>query len=673
MRLHHAVLTNDIAGVIRCLATAKNIDAVDENGFNALHLASGLGHVEVVELLLASNCIDVDMPAADGYLAIHFASAKGYDRIVYLLGKAGSKINAKNDDVESPLFLSARFGNNGALNTLLQFSALVNEQSLCGETPLFIAAASGNFLIVNRLLKHKNILIDLTDCHGATPLLVASQNGNDNIVSALLEAGALVNESKNDGATALFMAAQEGHSAVCEKLLIWGAKLHFVNEFNSTALSAAAAGDHLEVVQVLLNSRSACNVDHKEDGGVTAIHLASLEGNVKILQLLIESGGDVFSQRMDGRTALFIAIQHKQLDCVEFLLEYLSQNAGKSYLNSSVAADGSTLLMDCVRYFDVNIAAALLKTGRFQPKDQRNKLTGETPICLAAEKGLVECLDLFIKAFPNNVVNMRRKSGSTALHIACKDGNEKMVRYLLGVEKININARQNDGMTPLMEASRGRCYSLVKLLCESSMEICDVNLVSTIGMTALAYSVLVDDSRSVDALIANGAKLIAKNNGVNALHIACEHGNLVILKQLKAIATVADINQQDRNGNFPLSVAVTRGDVELVKFLIDVFSDTGMDLDQTDADGNGVLSLAAREGREDMIILLFEAGASFITALSWGKSPFLEASIKGHDSLMNKMQLLLADERKKDVMEEQHDVGDLKKRSNPTSGICSFL
>ena len=61
----------------------------------------------------------------------------------------------------------------------------------------------------------------------------------------------------------------------------------------------------------------------------------------------------------------------------------------------------------------------------------------------------------------------------------------------------------------------------------------------------------------LDALIANGARLIAKNNGVNALHIACEHGNQNILKQLKAITTVADINQQDRNGNFPLSIAVT--------------------------------------------------------------------------------------------------------------------
>ena len=190
-------------------------------------------------------------------------------------------------------------------------------------------------------------------------------------------------------------------------------------------------------------------------------------------------------------------------------------------------------------------------------------------------------------------------------------------------------------------------------------------------MTEQPYSVLVDDSRSVDALIANGARLIAKNNGVNALHIACEHGNQNILKQLKAITTVADINQQDRNGNFPLSIAVTRGDVGLVKFLIDEFSD--MDLDQTDEDGNGVLSLAAREGREDMIILLFEAGASFISALSWGKSPFLEASIEGHGSLLNKMQLLLADERTKDLMEEQNEEGDLKKRSNPTSGICSLL
>lgn len=56
----------------RELDNGKEIDYVSESGFNALHMASGRGFAEIVELLL-DNGANVSVLSADGRTALDIA------------------------------------------------------------------------------------------------------------------------------------------------------------------------------------------------------------------------------------------------------------------------------------------------------------------------------------------------------------------------------------------------------------------------------------------------------------------------------------------------------------------------------------------------------------------------------------------------------------------------
>eukprot|EP00945_MAST-04E_sp_MAST-4E-sp1_P004913 g4913.t1 len=520
---------------------ASLLSAHDENGFTPLHLAAGMNCVEIVNLI-AAHVKDnpntgpkhpLNFVGPDGYSAAHFAAAKNNDRIIYLLGKHGSNIDYKNDNGETPLYIAAKFGHSAALNTLLQLNARVNEPNKDGETPAFVAAANGNFLIINRLVQHKDVDIDRAQTLGATPLLIASQNGNVNIVRALLEAGAQVDVPKHDdNSTALIMAAQEGHTNICELLLEHKASSRKENSFHSTALCVAAASGHADIVRMLL-AKGGANPNHQEDGGVTPMHLACEAGFVEVLQTLLEHGGEYEKKRLDGRTCLEIAVIHNQLSCLKHIMETVSNDLARKYgatpkkkkntlpgyLNSLVATDGVTVLLSCIQHFDIEIARYLVYRGKVDVT-QKNSITGEMPITFAAEQNKIAVVDLLIKEAKlkgESIVNSARKSGSTALHIACTHGHLKLVEYLLGVEEIDINRQSAIGMTPLMEAAKGRHGKIVKVL--ASNPACNMNIVSSIGLSALHCSVVAQDIASVEAILrSKKGKIMPKKSGTNCLH-----------------------------------------------------------------------------------------------------------------------------------------------------------
>ena len=67
-----------------------NINQTNENGENALYLASRWGKTEVVKLLIEKG-IDINQTDEDGYNALHLASRRGQTEVVKLLIEKGIK------------------------------------------------------------------------------------------------------------------------------------------------------------------------------------------------------------------------------------------------------------------------------------------------------------------------------------------------------------------------------------------------------------------------------------------------------------------------------------------------------------------------------------------------------------------------------------------------------
>jgi uncharacterized protein len=171
------------------------------------------------------------------------------------------------------------------------------------------------------------------------------------------------------------------------------------------------------------------------------------------------------------------------------------------------------------------------------------------------------------------------------------------VRRLLDVTSDLVNARDQRGSTPLMQAAMYRDVAMLEVLLERGA---DVNLVNNDGATALMRAA--GDYDKVKLLLDRGANVDAKSNlGRTPLLIAANFpGNVKTVKLL--LDRGANIKDQDPFGDTCLTAASKRGDVEMVKALIDA----GVDLF---AGGRPPLAWAAEEGNLETVVCLLEHGA----------------------------------------------------------------
>lgn len=88
---------------------------------------------------------------------------------------------------------------------------------------------------------------------------------------------------------------------------------------------------------------------------------------------------------------------------------------------------------------------------------------------------------------------------------AAKKGHEDVVRLLLDTGKTDLDARDNDGQTPLLWAARNGHVTIVKLLLAT--EKVDVNAKGKNSWTPLSWATEGGHKDVVEVLLKAGAKL----------------------------------------------------------------------------------------------------------------------------------------------------------------------
>ena len=95
--------------------------------------------------------------------------------------------------------------------------------------------------------------------------------------------------------------------------------INLPNEENYwTALHLATSNGKVDVVNLLL--RNGAKVNAKTKDGMTALHIAAKNGNKQIIEILLKKGIEIDLQDIEGSTALHIAISNGLEDIVDLLL-----------------------------------------------------------------------------------------------------------------------------------------------------------------------------------------------------------------------------------------------------------------------------------------------------------------------------------------------------------------
>jgi ankyrin repeat protein len=185
---------------------------------------------------------------------------------------------------------------------------------------------------------------------------------------------------------------------------------------------------------------------------------------------------------------------------------------------------------------------------------------------------------------------------------AASDGDKKLVQKLLKEEKMDVNVRDWDELTPLIPAASAGHMDVVKLLLK---EGADVNAKDKDGITALMEASIMGHVKIVDLLLKEGAEVDAPaNSGVTALWLASGEGKVDVMKSL--LKKDADANNARSDNISALMTASVGGHADAVKLLLDNGADARF------ADGEGVTPLmnAAENGTAAVLKLLAESDSA---------------------------------------------------------------
>jgi ankyrin repeat protein len=130
-----------------------------------------------------------------------------------------------------------------------------------------------------------------------------------------------------EGDTALTQAAKSNNTNIVKLLTNSGADLEHKNEDGQRAIHIAAENGNVDILKALLEAKPRADIAAKDKDEQQAIHIAAKNGNVDVLKALLEAkpSADISAQDKIGCTPLLFAIHGGHQPAIELLLQRLSE------------------------------------------------------------------------------------------------------------------------------------------------------------------------------------------------------------------------------------------------------------------------------------------------------------------------------------------------------------
>lgn len=156
------------------------VNLVDSNGNNALHYAVSFRNWMVVDVLLGTGLMNLNLPNKAGYTPIMMAALAGVPKeddkeIARKMFQTGDVNQQVDDTGQSPLMLAVSRGRMDMVEICLDSGSDINAQDEDGSTALMCACEHGQLNIAKRLLQEPGCDASIVDNEGSTALSIAMQ------------------------------------------------------------------------------------------------------------------------------------------------------------------------------------------------------------------------------------------------------------------------------------------------------------------------------------------------------------------------------------------------------------------------------------------------------------------------------------------------------------------
>eukprot|EP00003_Mantamonas_plastica_P021847 TRINITY_DN3604_c0_g1_i3.p1 TRINITY_DN3604_c0_g1~~TRINITY_DN3604_c0_g1_i3.p1 ORF type:complete len:192 (-),score=52.69 TRINITY_DN3604_c0_g1_i3:7-582(-) len=172
-------------------------------------------------------------------------------------------------------------------------------------------------------MSHQGILVDkeFVDFFNLHNIWPPVEKGDAAFVHELIDyEGVDVNTKKKDEEWFIIHeAAQQNHLELLQVLLDCSADTEAQTDAGDTALTLATAKGWEEAVAALV--QHGVQLDHINNDGFAAIHLAINDGNITIAKLLIDGYCDLNLETKTGEWALSMAVENNMMELVQHLVQ----------------------------------------------------------------------------------------------------------------------------------------------------------------------------------------------------------------------------------------------------------------------------------------------------------------------------------------------------------------
>src|SRR6266702_5258325 len=608
-------------GLVRHIAIKRpqQVNAIGGSFGFPLVAALCRNHAPVAELLLEhGGRVDVRDTRKQTVLhkTIDRRGKVAIDAVQFLL-EHGVDVNARRDDLWTPLHLAVNIGELSVARILLEHRAEVNARNDDGQAPLHLLSKretskdedENDGCDLAKLLLERGANVNEQDKNSATPLDLASYYKKPESLRVLLDHSAKVNTETDFGETVLHgvscvkYESQEERVHAAQPLLERSMDVNAQRKDDWTPLHIASYHGKFEVVRLLLDHGAAANAE--TNNGDNPLHkvcgnsqVKSLEDSVRVARLLLERGVDVNVQSKHKWTPLHFASHYGKPDIVRLLLDH-GANANAESENGDnplhkVCGNSQDKSQDGVR-----VARLLLE----HSVDVNLQLKHTwTSLHFASTYGKRAIVQLLLDHGAN--ANAESENGDNPLYKVCGNSQSKSqedgvrVARLLLERGVDVNAQRKDKWTPLHLASRNGNPGIIRLLLDHGA---NANTVSENGDNPLHK-------------VCGNSEDKSQEDGVHIVRLLLERG--------------VDVNAQPKHKWTPLHFASYYGKLETVRLLLDHGAEVSVETDNGDNPLHKVSqgTYASEDAGVDVARLLLEHGADVNAKARSGGTPIDSAT-----------------------------------------------
>lgn len=537
---------------------------------------------------------DINETGASGNTPLHAAAiVDDADLALFLLIK-GADDTKINSDGDTPLYAAIKHDSFGTARIFAENGSGVFVRNADGKTA-FEAGLEKNDAYETAFITQKTGRERDTD--GNTIVHYCAALKNESAVRACIKKGIPVSVQNNAGKTPLDIALEDSGDeksvAIAADLITAGAETNNVQfSYFQTAVSER-------------------NVNYRFGDGQTPLHIASIKHHKSIARYLLANGAVTSAQDITGATPLH----------------------------------------EAVRYGDIDIAKALLESGADVNAEDN---LGKTPVMLVIPEDKREAMYRILIAHKADTTK-KDAYGDTVLHTATMTSLSPVILELLVASGADVNARNKDGVSPLLIAVQKRNFAHVKFYADRGA---DINSADKAGDTPLTLA-FKDGQAMLEMLVNRTNAFSHDSNGNTPLHTAIIVGAQI--EQIRYLVSLTDdINARNKDGNNALYLAVERNNKKIGELLLaknaDIFSTnnandsplhlalkkggdtqgwliTSRTISATDGSGNTALHYAVEWGLKAAVVSLIEKGANPEAKNANGETPLFSAA-KTNDPAM---------------------------------------